>query len=217
MAEPVKRVGLLGTSANPFHAGHEAMALQAKEKLGLDEVWVLVALCNPFKNPEAMAPFSLRIAMAEMRAQVYDWLKVCDFELEHHLAGGEDSRTYSVLHALRARYPDISFTWLMGSDNALNFHKWHGYEWIIQNHPIAIFSREERTEGFVYRSPALMHYFALRVLPEKMGVNASWCVMKQAHSASATRVRKQIKAGDIPVDISADQLKLIKRYNLYGA
>ncbi len=42
-----RRIGLLGGSFNPAHAGHRHISLEAMKRLGLDEVWWLVSPQNP--------------------------------------------------------------------------------------------------------------------------------------------------------------------------
>ena len=44
------RVGLLGGSFNPAHAGHIHISNQALIRLQLDEVWWLVSPQNPLKS-----------------------------------------------------------------------------------------------------------------------------------------------------------------------
>ncbi|HYD98509.1 MAG TPA: nicotinic acid mononucleotide adenylyltransferase, partial [Alphaproteobacteria bacterium] len=50
------RVGLLGGSFNPAHAGHRTMSLAALAQLRLDAVWWLVSPQNPLKPAAGMAP-----------------------------------------------------------------------------------------------------------------------------------------------------------------
>ena len=41
------RIGLLGGSFNPAHAGHLHLSLEALKTLALDEIWWLVSPANP--------------------------------------------------------------------------------------------------------------------------------------------------------------------------
>ena len=58
------RIGLLGGSFNPAHAGHLHVAERALAALGLDQVWLLVSPGNPLKPSRGMAPFPARLASA---------------------------------------------------------------------------------------------------------------------------------------------------------
>ena len=58
------RIGLLGGSFNPAHAGHRHISLLAIKFLGLDEVWWLVSPQNPLKPAADMAPLQARLASA---------------------------------------------------------------------------------------------------------------------------------------------------------
>ena len=50
------RVGLLGGSFNPAHAGHLHIARVALKRLRLDQVWLLVSPGNPLKTLLAWPP-----------------------------------------------------------------------------------------------------------------------------------------------------------------
>ena len=58
------RVGLLGGSFNPAHAGHRHVAELALRRLRLDQVWLLVSPGNPLKPQRGMAPLAERLAGA---------------------------------------------------------------------------------------------------------------------------------------------------------
>ena len=55
---PGLRVGLLGGSFNPAHAGHLHVSEVALKRLRLDYVWWLVSPQNPLKPVAGMAPFA---------------------------------------------------------------------------------------------------------------------------------------------------------------
>ena len=59
-----RRIGLLGGSFNPAHAGHRYISVQALRRLGLHEVWWMVSPQNPLKSSAGMAPFEERMAQA---------------------------------------------------------------------------------------------------------------------------------------------------------
>ena len=75
-----RRIGLLGGSFNPAHAGHLHISKQALKRLQLDEVWWLVSPQNPLKSPAELADYDARLesaeamAAADVRIQVLDTL-----------------------------------------------------------------------------------------------------------------------------------------------
>src|SRR6476646_798019 len=74
------RIGLLGGSFNPAHAGHRRISLEAMRMLGLDEVWWLVSPGNPLKvEARDMAPYDARLA-ASARMAKRSRIRVNDFE-----------------------------------------------------------------------------------------------------------------------------------------
>ena len=130
------RIGLLGGSFNPAHAGHRHISLQAIRALGLDEVWWLVSPGNPLKEgAKDMAPFAARLASAERQSR-RSCIRVSDFEER------EGTRyTIDTVVRLKRRYPKHDFIWLLGSDTLPNFHKWRDWRGLACELPIAVIPR----------------------------------------------------------------------------
>ncbi|MBP1805391.1 nicotinate-nucleotide adenylyltransferase [Rubellimicrobium aerolatum] len=127
-------VGLLGGSFDPAHAGHVRITREAIRRLGLDWAWWLVSPGNPLKR-EGPAPMARRVAAA--RALVRDpRVKVTDLE-----ARLGTRYTAETLARLRARYPHVTFVWLMGSDNLGQFHLWRDWRRIMATVPVAVLAR----------------------------------------------------------------------------
>lgn len=129
------RIGLLGGSFNPAHAGHRAISLRALKRLRLDAVWWLVSPQNPLKSDTDMAPLSDRMAFARRLAR-HRRIRVTD--IEQTLA-----TRYSIdtVRALQQRLPHARFVWLMGADNLLQISQWHDWQELFKAVPIAIFDR----------------------------------------------------------------------------
>src|SRR6056300_330524 len=70
------KIGLVGGSFNPAHAGHIHMSLQACSKLGLDQVWWLVSPQNPLKSPTNMTSLPHRLAKARDITAPYSFIHV---------------------------------------------------------------------------------------------------------------------------------------------
>ena len=62
------RVGLLGGSFNPAHAGHRHIAGLALRRLRLDQVWLLVSPGNPLKPVAGMAPLAQPAGLGARRS-----------------------------------------------------------------------------------------------------------------------------------------------------
>jgi nicotinate-nucleotide adenylyltransferase len=132
----MKRIGLLGGSFNPAHAGHRRISLAAMKALGLDEVWWLVSPGNPLKEEaKDMAGFSERFASAKAMAR-RSRIRVSDFERR---AGTR--YTVDTVCALQERYPRNRFIWLMGGDTVAQFHQWRRWRKLAESLPIAVIRR----------------------------------------------------------------------------
>jgi len=130
------RIGLLGGSFNPAHAGHRHISLEAMGALDLDEVWWLVSPGNPLKaEAHDMAPYAARLASAERMARRAR-IRVSDFEPR---AGTRF--TIDTVRSLKRCYPAHQFIWLLGSDNLPNFHFWRDWRGLAREVPIAVIHR----------------------------------------------------------------------------
>ena len=133
-ATPGQRIGLLGGSFDPPHAGHVHITRWALRAFGLDAVWWLVSPGNPLK-PDAPADLERRIAAA--RAIVgHPRVRVTD--LERRLG---TRYTAATLAGLGRHYPAVRFVWLMGSDNLASFHRWDRWEEILCTVPVGVMAR----------------------------------------------------------------------------
>jgi nicotinate-nucleotide adenylyltransferase len=130
------RIGLLGGSFNPAHAGHRRISLEAIRALGLDEIWWLVSPGNPLKEgARDMAAYQARLAGAERMAR-RSRIRVSDFE---ERAGTRF--TVDTVRQLKRRHPEHRFIWLLGSDNLANFHFWRDWRSLAAEVPIAVIRR----------------------------------------------------------------------------
>jgi len=127
--------GLLGGSFNPGHRGHRQISIHAAKALGLDELWWLVSPGNPLKEKKGIAPLPERFASARMAAA---GLPIRVTALERELG---TRYTVDTLQALRRRFPDRRFVWIMGADNLSQFHLWRDWRRIAALVPIAVVTR----------------------------------------------------------------------------
>ncbi len=112
------RVGLLGGSFNPAHAGHLYVAQMARRRLRLDQVWLLVSPGNPLKPRTGMAPLAERLAAARRFA---DMRRVVVTGIE---AAFGTRYTVDTLRLLQCRFPRVRFVWIMGADLLTQLPHW---------------------------------------------------------------------------------------------
>ncbi len=146
--------GLLGGSFNPAHAGHRRITLFAMAALGLDEVWWMVSPGNPLKPTKGMAPLAARVRSAKVAARNAP-IRVTAIERELGTRYTADT-----LRALKRRYLNRRFVWLMGADNLAQFHRWKNWRQIAREMPIAVIARPGYDDDAI-ASPAmawLRHY-----------------------------------------------------------
>ena len=182
-----KRVGLLGGSFNPAHAGHLHISREALKRLNLDQVWWLVSPQNPLKPSIDMAPVTKRVATARMMAKHEPRILVTD--VEQRLGS---TRTALTVQKLCSRYPNLNFAWLMGADNLAEISRWWHWSRIFQTVRVAVLDRSP------YSYPALASRAAHRFAAVRAGRPSSiwlypppcWTYIAiRKHPASATAMR----------------------------
>ncbi|WP_245422083.1 nicotinate-nucleotide adenylyltransferase [Alsobacter soli] len=136
---PGMRIGLLGGTFNPPHAGHLLLTLTALRRLGLDRVWWLVTPGNPLKNNAGLPSLPDRLALARSLAR-HPRIDVTGVE-----AAIGKRYTVDTLAYLRARCPGVRFVWLMGADNLAGFHHWRHWRRIAELMPLAVIDRPGAT------------------------------------------------------------------------
>jgi nicotinate-nucleotide adenylyltransferase len=133
------RIGLLGGSFNPPHAGHRAISLFAMKRLRLDQIWWLVTPGNPLKRNDAPPPIDRRLAEARACAN-HPRIVVTDLEAAIGMRFTDDTIAF-----LRRRCPGARFVWLMGADNLAEFHRWRNWRRLATRLPIAVIDRPPMT------------------------------------------------------------------------
>jgi len=182
------RVGLLGGSFNPAHAGHRHVAELALARLGLDQVWLMVSPGNPLKPRQGMAPLADRLTGA---ATIGDGRRVIATAIEAAIG-----TRYSVdtLRVLRRRFPRVQFVWIMGADLLTQLPRWRRWREIVRNLPFVVLPRPG------YTLPALAGQAARRLrggrrpaheAPVLSQANSGWVFLPAPENAtSATAIRE---------------------------
>ena len=122
------RIGILGGTFNPIHAGHVQMAVAARDALRLDRVLLMVAADPPHKRVAEAVAGAHRLRMAQLAAAGLPRVEASDLELRR------TGRSYTVdtLRELHGRYPGASLYWIVGSDMLHDMPTWHRVEEIFR-------------------------------------------------------------------------------------
>lgn len=116
----MSQVGLLGGSFDPVHHGHLLAARALRERLGLDEVWLVPAAQQPFKAGRHAAGAADRAAMVALAVAGEPGLACDPVEVDR----GGPSYTVETLRALRARCPATTWFLCVGADAAAELPAW---------------------------------------------------------------------------------------------
>ena len=136
---PGMRIGLLGGSFNPPHAGHALITRLALRRLRLDRVWWLVTPGNPLKSPGELAALEARMKAAR---RLVAGPRVAVTDIEARIGA---RYTYETLAWIKRRAPSVHFVWIMGADNLRQFHLWRHWRLIADLVPIVVVDRPGST------------------------------------------------------------------------
>ena len=185
-----RRVGLVGGSFNPAHAGHLHMALLARQRLQLDDIWFLVSPQNPLKPTTGMAPLASRIQSARKIAIGYNFIKVMSPETNFRSV-----HTFKTLKLIKQMAPNMQFMWIMGADNLGQFFAWEQWQRIKYAMPIAVIDRPSYSYTAISAGRKLGSRRMSSEQLAKRGKNQNpklpiWCfIAGRRHHASATALR----------------------------
>lgn len=140
------KVGLYFGTYNPVHVGHLIIANYMADYTDLDQVWLVVTPQNPLKKKSSLLEDYHRFAMVQIAIEDNPKLKASNIEFTL----SQPSYTSNTLIYLQEKYPEHTFSLIMGEDNLRTLHKWKNYEEILENHLIYVYPRalteQERKE-----------------------------------------------------------------------
>lgn len=138
------QVGLFFGSFNPVHIGHMALANYMLCYTDMQQLWFVVSPQNPLKTKSGLLDQNQRLVL--VNAAIDDYPNMRSSNIEFSLS--QPSYTIHTLVHLQEKYPEHTFSLILGQDNLQTFHKWKNYEEILKGFHIYIYPRPncERTE-----------------------------------------------------------------------
>lgn len=142
------KIGLLGGSFNPVHTGHVRMAIEVRERLGLDRVELIPAKQPPHKSEEGILPFETRLALVDAAIEGVAGLGSNPIEGERP----GPSFTCDTLNCYRVEQPEMELYFIMGAATFLELGSWRRGMEIPDMANLAVVTRwtaAEKVAGFI--------------------------------------------------------------------
>jgi nicotinate-nucleotide adenylyltransferase len=148
------KVGLYFGTFNPIHIGHLIIANHVAEYSGLDQIWMVVTPHNPLKNKDTLLDDYQRLQLVFLATEDYPKIKPSDIEFKLT----QPNYTVNTLAHLQEKYPQHTFSLIMGEDNLKSLHKWKNHDIILQNHAIYVYPRiSSELETSTYKNHPNIH------------------------------------------------------------
>lgn len=142
-------IGLFFGSFNPVHVGHMVLANYMASYTDLEQVWFVVSPHNPLKEKSSLLNQNQRLHMVNIAIGDHDTLKSSNIEF----GLTQPSYTVNTLAHLKEKYPQHTFSLIMGEDNLESFTKWKNYEEILKNHKLYVYPRPNTNSGELKMHP----------------------------------------------------------------
>lgn len=132
----MKAIGIFGGAFAPFHNGHLRLAIEARERLGLQQVRLIPTAHPPHRPDSRISPQRrlewVRLALRRERGLLAD---------DREILREGPSFTVDTLAELRKDYPRASLVLLMGADAFQHLHTWHRWPQLLELAHLAVVSR----------------------------------------------------------------------------
>ena len=202
------KVGLYFGTFNPIHVGHLVIANFMAEYTDLDQVWLVVTPQNPLKDKSTLLADFHRFAL--VKEAIDDNSKLRASDIEFNLP--KPSYTITTLTYLKEKYPNDSFSLIMGEDNLRTFHKWFNHEVILEKHKIYVYPRvltmQEELEVVAMSADLINDY--------KSHNNVEFCEDAPVMKVSSSFIRQSIKEGkDVRYLLTEPVRKYVDEMNFY--
>ena len=119
------RIGIFGGTFDPIHIGHLVAAVEARFRLGLDRVLLVVAN-EPWQKvgERAVTAAPARLAVVAAAVDGVEGVEACSLEIDR----GGPSFPADTVAELRRRHPAAQLFLVVGEDVAASLDTWHRAE-----------------------------------------------------------------------------------------
>lgn len=130
-------IGLYFGSFNPVHNGHLIIAQHLLNETALDKIWFVVSPQNPFKQQKTLLNEYDRLHLITIAIEGTPALKATDIEFKLP----RPSYTIDTMTYLGEKYPQHTFSIIMGSDSYQNIDSWKNGNLLTSRYTIYVYER----------------------------------------------------------------------------
>lgn len=131
------KIGLYFGSFNPIHNGHLIIANFVLQHTAVEQVWFIVSPQNPLKQSGSLLNEYHRLHLVKQAIDGEKNLKASDIEF----GLPRPSYTIDTLTYLEEKYPENSFSVIMGSDSLQNIGKWKSGDVLMKRYHVLVYQR----------------------------------------------------------------------------
>ncbi|MDO4868953.1 MAG: nicotinate-nucleotide adenylyltransferase [Bacillota bacterium] len=199
----MKKIGIMGGTFDPVHLGHITLAEAAYTEAGLDEVIMIPARIQPFKQDRKTASGEDRFRMLALLAGMDDKITVSRYELDNDGV----SYTYLTLREMQRRNQEAKLFFICGADSFLKIDTWMNADELLHDYSYIIGSRPG------YLDTELADH--MKMIHSRYGTE-SILINNEKLDISSTEIRRRL-AGGMPVNelIPPPVERYIREHELY--
>ncbi|NOR20362.1 MAG: nicotinate-nucleotide adenylyltransferase [Xanthomonadales bacterium] len=207
-------LALFGGTFDPVHYGNLRCAEEARQKLGLDQLFLLPA-GNPAHRATPQATPEQRLDMLQLAQLEFPALSIDDRELRR----SGPSYMVDTLREIREEFPQRSLLLLIGQDAANRLHKWHEWEQLFSLTNLVILTRPGESEDYRHDLANKIQNRLLTEVEELKNSQADGVLQLRVSPVeiSATTIQSMMRLGRSPKSMMPDSiLNYIDENRLYS-
>ncbi len=200
------RVGYLGGTFDPVHAGHLRIAELAQRALNLERVEFVPSGHPPHKRPEELASALARWTMVELALLDQTGMVACPRELFSE----RPTYTIETLEAIERERRDEEPWWILGTDALASIETWHRSRELLERFRFVVVARPRSIRIEELRS-------SRPLLRRACDAGRLLFLEGPCHPASSTTIRNRLRGGqDLPRNwLPSRVLHYVRKYRLY--
>jgi nicotinate-nucleotide adenylyltransferase len=213
MTRSTRAIGIFGGTFDPVHYGHLRAALEAMERLHLQDFRLLPAGTPPHRA-NTFASADHRLAMLKLALSRYPELQVDDREVRRE----GSSFMVDTLGEIRREEGEAPILMMIGQDAANVLDQWHDWHKLFDLAHLVIMRRPESKHIY---SGALFEQVQPRLVnnPDRLRTSPAGLILPlevTQLAISSTEIRRQIHAGLSPRFLLPDSvIEYILEHGLY--